>query len=187
MPGNNYGYVAIAHGAQQTQPAPKRGAQSPRCHSGSVSHSHPRTGQVCSSELDCLELKNEPSDSTKKKLKKSSWRVWAGFLSLTQGLVFLTFFYFGWSDNESCAAVTYVTRGAQIRFFFCRTNTGTSRTGTANSCQCFSLGSVRRRRGYSSRRGGSKRAPRAVRLFRLFRVRELAGKKHFEYFELVQA
>ena len=57
MPGNNYGYVAIAHGAQQTRPAPKRGAQPPRCHSGSVSHSHPRTGQVCSSELDYLKLK----------------------------------------------------------------------------------------------------------------------------------
>ena len=50
-------HVAIAHGAQQTRPAPKRGAQPPRCHSGSVSHSHPRTDQVCSSELDYLKLK----------------------------------------------------------------------------------------------------------------------------------
>ena len=27
-------------------------------------------------------------------------------------------FFFDWADNESFAAVTYVTRGAQIRFFF---------------------------------------------------------------------
>ena len=52
-------HVTVAHGAQQTRPAPKRGAQPPRCHSGSVSHSHPRTGtgKVCSSELDYLKLK----------------------------------------------------------------------------------------------------------------------------------
>ena len=71
-----------------------------------------------------------------KQITKKIRRVWAGFSVGDIRPGFRNFFKFVWVYNESCAAVTYVTRGAQIRFFFCRPNTGTSRTGAAtNSCQ----------------------------------------------------
>ena len=58
-------------------------------------------------------------DWTKRKSPKKSWRVWAGFSAADARPGFLNFFYFGCDNNESCAAVTYVTRAPQIRSLFC--------------------------------------------------------------------
>ena len=124
-------------------------------------------------------------DSTKKKSKKNLSRLGWFFCRCRQstpGLVFLAF-YFGCVYNESCAAVTYVTRGAQIRSLFCRHNTGTPRTGTAGKNPASSAlargrsGAFQRRsineapnpRGRPSDGLGGSRAARGVSSWSLFR------------------
>ena len=83
---------------------------------------------LCSGRLD------------QKKSKKIR-RVWAGFSVGDIRPGFRNFFpQFGSAYNESFAAVTYVTRGAPIRSLFFRPNTGTPRTGAANSCQVLQVG-----------------------------------------------
>jgi len=66
-----------------------------------------------------------------KKIHFFSWRVWAGFSVADIRPGFLNFFLsVGPTTSKSCcAAVTYVTRGAQIRSLFCRINTGTPPSG----------------------------------------------------------
>ena len=82
-------------------------------------------------------------DSTpQKNQKKISGASGLAFLSVTSGLVFVTFFYFGWYCKRRKTIVVLVTQRPRNRSLFCSTKPTSSRTGALKFDHCFSSGSV---------------------------------------------